>query len=203
MPRPSAAALDYAGTVVRIGLAAVWLVSGGIKLADTGQTYLAVQAYDLLPAGWVSPVAMVLPLLELSLGVLLLAGAVTRWAAVVSAVVLVGFIAAVGQAWARGLSIDCGCFGGGGTVAEGQTRYPQELALDAGFLLLAAWLVIRPRTRWGVSGTNEQEREDDGWSRAGRTQETAAAGPATGHEGHEGPEGFEGARGAGQTGRDG
>jgi uncharacterized membrane protein YphA (DoxX/SURF4 family) len=170
VPRPNAAVLDVVGTAVRIGLAAVWLVSGGIKFADSGQTYLAVQAYDLLPAGWVSTVALVLPLLELSLGVLLLAGLFTRWAAVVSAVLLLGFIAAVGQAWARGLSIDCGCFGGGGKVAQGQTEYPRELALDVGFLLLASWLVIRPRTRWAVT----EEEQHDGWSRAARTPAQAA-----------------------------
>ena len=50
------------------------------------------------------------------------------------------------QAWARGLSIDCGCFGGGGAVDPEQTAYGRELLRDAGFLLLAGWLVVRPRT---------------------------------------------------------
>jgi hypothetical protein len=72
--------------------------------------------------------------------------------AVLSAVVLVLYIAAVAQSWARGLSIDCGCFGGGGQVAPGQTRYPQEIARDVGFLLLAAWLVVRPRTVASLDG---------------------------------------------------
>lgn len=175
------------GTGVRIGLAAVWLVSGGIKFADSGQTYLAVQAYDLLPAGWVSAVALALPLLELSLGVLLLAGLFTRWAAVTSAVLLLGFIAAVGQAWARGLSIDCGCFGGGGKVAQGQTEYPRELALDVGFLLLASWLVIRPRTRWALT-----QEEHDGWSRTARASaQTAGAAGRAGAGGGQGEEAAE------------
>ena len=152
MFRPSQAVLDIIGTLVRLGLAAVWLVSGSIKLSDPGQTYLAVKAYDLLPDGVLRPVATALPLLELTLGVLLLAGLVTRVAAVVSAVLLAAFIAGVSQSWARGLTIDCGCFGGGGQVTEGQTQYPQEIARDVGFLVLAGWLIVRSRTRVALDG---------------------------------------------------
>lgn len=138
--------LDGVGTLVRLGLAAVWLVSGGIKASDPNQTYIAVKAYDLLPDGMVSPVAAAVPFLELALGVLLLVGLGTRLTAVLSGVVLLAFIGAVAQSWARGLTISCGCFGGGGEVSAGQTEYPQEIARDIGFLLLAAWLVVRPRT---------------------------------------------------------
>lgn len=137
---------DLIGTVARFGLAAVWLVSGGLKIADPEQTYVAVQAYDLLPAGSVGVVAAALPFVELALGVLLLVGFGTRLAAIASLVLLAAFVAGVAQAWARGLSIDCGCFGSGGAVDPGQTRYPQEIARDLGFALLAVWLVIRPRT---------------------------------------------------------
>lgn len=144
--------LDVVGTLVRLGLAAVWLVSGSIKLADPGQTYLAVKAYDVLPDGALHPVATGLPLLELALGVLLLVGLVTRVAAVASGVLLVVFIAGVSQSWARGLTIDCGCFGGGGQVAQGQTQYPQEIARDVGFLVLAGWLIVRSRTTLALDG---------------------------------------------------
>ena len=47
---------------------------------------------------------------------------------------------------ARGLSIDCGCFGGGGAVYPGHTAYVQEILRDTGFLVLAGWLILRPRT---------------------------------------------------------
>ncbi|HEY0638183.1 MAG TPA: MauE/DoxX family redox-associated membrane protein [Pseudonocardiaceae bacterium] len=141
---------DVIGTIARIGLAGIWLVSGVLKALEPEQTYLAVAAYDVLPTGLVDPVATALPFLEIALGVLLLVGFGTRAVAVTSAAVLLVFIAGVVQAWARGLSIDCGCFGGGGEVAPGETRYPQELARDLGFLLLAAWLVVRPRTLFAV-----------------------------------------------------
>jgi uncharacterized membrane protein YphA (DoxX/SURF4 family) len=158
--------LDWIGTVARLGLAAVWLISGAVKASDPNQTYIAVQAYDLLPAGAVSAVAGAVPFLELALGVLLLVGLGTRITAAVSALVLLAFIVAVAQSWARGLTIDCGCFGGGGQVEAGDTQYPLEIARDVGFLVLAGWLLVRPRTLLTV----------DGWlnpqARAGRTGET-------------------------------
>jgi uncharacterized membrane protein YphA (DoxX/SURF4 family) len=142
----SARVRDIVGTVARLGLAAVYLVSGVLKAIDPDATYVAVRAYDVLPKPGVELVAGVLPWLEIVIGLLLLAGIATRAVAVVSAILLLGFMAGVAQAWARGLSIDCGCFGGGGAVDPGQTTYGRELLRDAGFLLLAGWLVVRPRT---------------------------------------------------------
>ncbi|GHF16799.1 hypothetical protein GCM10017786_58420 [Amycolatopsis deserti] len=160
MFRPSPSVLDAVGTLVRLGLAAVWLVSGIAKISDSGQTYLAVKAYEVLPDALLHPVATALPLAELVLGAFLLLGLATRWVAIASAVLLVVFIAGVAQSWARGLTIDCGCFGGGGEVTAGQTRYPQEIARDVGFLVLACWLIVRPATRVAL----------DGWLRGGAPQ---------------------------------
>jgi uncharacterized membrane protein YphA (DoxX/SURF4 family) len=88
-----------------------------------------------------------LPFAEIALGVLLLVGIATRLVALASAVLLLVFVAAVISAAARGLSIDCGCFGGGGDVAPGQTAYGIEIVRDVGLLLLAVWLVWQPRSR--------------------------------------------------------
>lgn len=159
--------LDVVGTLVRLGLAAVWLIAGWLKFVDHQQTYLAVQAYRLLPAGAVDPVATGLPLVELAIGVFVLLGLATRIAAVASAAVMLLFIGGVSQAWARGLPIDCGCFGGGGQVDPGQTQYPLEIARDLGFLLLSCWLIARPRTlvsvdRWAGWSSPRRVAENDG-----------------------------------------
>jgi uncharacterized membrane protein YphA (DoxX/SURF4 family) len=138
--------LDLVGTLVRLGLSAVWLISGTLKAIDLDQTVVAVRAYDVLPRTAVDVVAAVLPFLEIALGFLLLLGIGTRLVAVAAAVLILVFVAGVAQAWARGLSIDCGCFGGGGAVAPGATAYLQEILRDTGFLALAAWLIARPHT---------------------------------------------------------
>jgi uncharacterized membrane protein YphA (DoxX/SURF4 family) len=137
---------DVVGLLARFGLAAVWLVSGYLKAVDPRTTVVAVRGYQIFPESLVVPFATVLPYLELALGLLLVAGLATRLAAVLSAVVLVAFIAGVISAAARGLSIDCGCFGGGGDVAAGQTAYVQEILRDLGFLALAGYLIVRPDT---------------------------------------------------------
>jgi len=144
--RVPARVLDVIGMLCRLGLAAVWLISGVVKVLHPNDTYQAVRAYQVLPASLVGPVAAVLPFLELAFGALVLVGIGTRLMGVLSGLLLLVYIAGVAQSWARGLTIDCGCFGGGGQVAAGQTRYPQEILRDTGFLLLAVWLVVRPRT---------------------------------------------------------
>src|SRR5699024_3282797 len=60
---------------------------------------------------------------------------------------LLVLIAGVASAWARGLKIDCGCFGGGG-VDESVTwaDYAEEILRDIGFMLLAVWLMVLPRS---------------------------------------------------------
>jgi uncharacterized membrane protein YphA (DoxX/SURF4 family) len=158
--------MDGLGMVVRLGLAAVFGVSGALKVVDPAQTRVAVLAYEVLPPGLVGPVATVLPLVELVLATLLVAGAFTRWAALASVVLLGVLMTGVAQAWARGLSIDCGCFGGGGPVAVGATRYPQELARDFGLVLMALWLGVWPRTALSV----------DGWLRADADRQGNRAG---------------------------
>jgi uncharacterized membrane protein YphA (DoxX/SURF4 family) len=125
----------------------VFLVAGGLKVIDPQSSVAAVRAYRLLPSSLVTIVGWGLPFAEIALGVLLLAGIATRLVAVASAVLLLVFIAAVTSAAARGLSIDCGCFGGGGDVAPGQAAYGIEIARDVGLLLLAVWLVWQPRSR--------------------------------------------------------
>ena len=79
---------DVIGTLARLGLAAVFLVSGVLKAVDPDATYVAVRAYDVLPRGGVTPVAGVLPWLEIALGLVLLAGVGTRAAAAVCAALL-------------------------------------------------------------------------------------------------------------------
>jgi uncharacterized membrane protein YphA (DoxX/SURF4 family) len=152
--------IDVVGTLARLGLAAVWLVSGAIKAADLNQTWAAVNAYQVMPRSVVDVVAGILPWFELALGALLLIGLGVRHVAVISAVVLLAFMAGVTQAWARGLSIDCGCFGGGGEIAPEDTSYGTELLRDTGFLVLAAWLIIRSRTLFALETLFERSDDD-------------------------------------------
>jgi uncharacterized membrane protein YphA (DoxX/SURF4 family) len=137
----------WISTVARIVVGGVLLVAGTLKAVDPQGSVRAVRAYELLPDGAATLVGWGLPFLEIVLGVLLVAGIAVRPAAVATAVLLVVLILAVASVAARGLSIDCGCFGGGGPVPAGQTAYAAEIARDLGLLAAALWLVARPQSR--------------------------------------------------------
>ena len=155
--------LEVAGpwisTAARLVLGGVLVAAGALKVIDPQSSVAAVRAYQLLPAWLEQPVGWGLPFAEVALGLLLLAGLFTRTAALAAGVLLVVLILAVASAAARGLSIDCGCFGGGGPVEPGQTRYTAEIVRDLGLLALAGWLVWRPGSHWSLDGTAETAEE--------------------------------------------
>jgi len=145
------AAWPWISTAARLGLAAVWLVAGGLKVGDLAASGRAVNAYQLFPYEVAKAIGAAQPFLEIALGLLLLAGLAVRLSAGISAGLLVIFIAGIVSAWARGLQIDCGCFSSGGELGAGQTpQYAWEIARDAGFLMLAGILLCRPRTRYSI-----------------------------------------------------
>ena len=137
---------DVTGLLARVVLGGVVLVAGLLKVAHLETSARAVRAYQLLPYDLAGYLGYALPILEVAVGVLLVLGLFTRGSALVGGFLMVVFVIGISSAWARGLSIDCGCFGKGGTIAAAQTQYPEEIARDIGLLLCAAWLVVRPRS---------------------------------------------------------
>jgi uncharacterized membrane protein YphA (DoxX/SURF4 family) len=99
-----------------------------------------------LPEAIVPTVGHLLPVLEITIGVALVLGLLTRGAAGVSLLLFVAFVIGIASVWARGLSIDCGCFGGGGYEKGASSAYPWEIARDVGLGLLSLWLLVRPRS---------------------------------------------------------
>ena len=150
----------WVSTVARVALGAILVTAGALKAIDPQSSVAAVRAYQLLPDALETLVGWALPFAEIALGLLLIAGIATRVIALVSAGLLVIFITGVISAAARGLSIDCGCFGGGGEVAAGHTAYGVEIVRDLGFLMLALWLGWHPRSRLALGRTDrENDRE--------------------------------------------
>ncbi len=139
-------ALDVVGTLARLFLGVVLIYAGSTKIGHPLTAQRAVQAYELLPDGLANTIGLALPFLEVILGVLLVLGLFTRPAAIAGTLLMVVFILGIAQAWARGLTIDCGCFGGGGEIGATETKYPQEIARDVAFALAGAWLWWRPRS---------------------------------------------------------
>ncbi|MBN1173587.1 MAG: DoxX family membrane protein [Micromonosporaceae bacterium] len=149
------------GTLARLILAGVFIVAGALKVGDLAESGRAANAYDVLPIELGRFVGAVLPFMEIMVGVLLLVGLATRVVAFVNGLMYLVFITAIAQAWARGLTIDCGCFGEGGQVAPEDTRYASEIFRDTLLFGLTAFLVVFPRTRYSLdaclAGPEENE----------------------------------------------
>jgi uncharacterized membrane protein YphA (DoxX/SURF4 family) len=148
-----AAAWPWISTAARLGLAAVFLIAGGLKVGDLAASARAVNAYQLMSYDTAKVVGAIQPFLEIALGLLLLVGLAVRLSAAIAAVLLVVFIAGIAWAWAKGLQIDCGCFSEGGELTGGRTaQYGPDILRDLGFLVLAGILLVKPRTRYSLDG---------------------------------------------------
>ena len=104
--------------VLRVGLAAVFLYAAWTKLRQSWLLFaMAIDAYGLLPQWAVITLARALPWLELALGILLLTGLWLRQTAIAASALLALFFAVMLKSYARGLQIDCACFGLGEAIS--------------------------------------------------------------------------------------
>lgn len=150
--------LAWGGLVARLVTGGVWLFAGLLKVTEPDASIAAVRAYELLPSWAVEPVGLALPALEIAVGLALVLGVLTRGAGVLSAVLFVAFIVGIASVWARGIEIDCGCFGGGGAEPGATSDYPWEIARDAVLLLLSLFVVVVRRTRLALDAVLFPER---------------------------------------------
>lgn len=94
----------------RLVLSLVLVVAGAGKLADRRGSRTALGDFGL-PAGLVAPLALLLPLAEIAIGIALLPSAGAAPAATAAAVLFAAFALAIAAALRRGESPDCHCFG--------------------------------------------------------------------------------------------
>lgn len=141
---------EWVTLATRLILGVTLLVAGLLKVTRLDASIQSVRLYQLLPWEITSVVGTALPIIEIVAGLLLITGTFTRISAAVGSLLMVAFIIGIASVWARGISIDCGCFGGGGEVEASQTQYPLEIARDLGLLLAGAWTVWRPRSPFAV-----------------------------------------------------
>ena len=151
----------WIGLVCRLTLGGVLFVAGYLKVDKLEVSQMAVRSYELLPIPIANFLGLVLPVFEVVIGLLLIVGAATRAVAALGGFTMFIFIIAIAQAWARGLNIDCGCFGGGGTVAPGETRYLQEILRDAGLVAMALFLIRYPVSKFSIDKTPNQSNAGD------------------------------------------
>ena len=131
-------ALPWLGLAIRVAGAAVWLIAGISKLSQISSFEALVERYGVLPHVLAAPFAYVLPFFEIGIGLYLAAGLFVRGSALVGTLLFAVFLAAQTQAWLRGLTLDCGCFGAVSRSTVGPATILRDIALGIPtFLMLA------------------------------------------------------------------
>jgi uncharacterized membrane protein YphA (DoxX/SURF4 family) len=126
-------------------LAGVFLYAAWSKITDIPAFATAIGHYDMIPTALLPAFATLLAGLEVVVGLSLLTGIWRRGSSLMAALMLTLFIVAIGTAWVRGLSIDCGCFTNDLSLekAEALRRHMLQRLAEDGGLLLAALVAFR------------------------------------------------------------
>jgi uncharacterized membrane protein YphA (DoxX/SURF4 family) len=136
--------------LARLILGGVLIAAGALKVGNLQKSAMAVRAYEMLPVWMANLLGYVLPWIEIGIGLLLVLGALVKINGLLGALIMLAFIIAIAQAWARGLSIDCGCFGDGGAVDPEDTKYLSTIIRDIGLLGLGVFLYFYPKGRFAL-----------------------------------------------------
>jgi len=126
--------------VARLILGAVFMYASIDKILHPAAFAKAVYNYQLLPGALINLTAIVLPWLELVLGIFLIIGLFREGSVCMVTFLLALFLGAAIFNLARGLDIYCGCFS---TSTEGTNNAPKVwYAIRDGFFLLPAFYLL-------------------------------------------------------------
>ena len=150
--------------LARLILGGILLAAGGLKVFKPTDSANAVAAYKLMPTELAHLIGYALPWLEVAIGLLLIVGFMVRPAAVFSGLIMIVFIGAIASVWARGMLIDCGCFGGGGEIdpslaSEVRMNYFIEIMRDLGLALAALYLYFFPYGKLSIEKAAPSTKE--------------------------------------------
>jgi uncharacterized membrane protein YphA (DoxX/SURF4 family) len=123
-------------------IAGIFLAAAIPKIMHPSEFALDISHYAMLPDALINPLAVLLPWVEAVMGLALLSGFAAEGAISLANILMVAFLAAMAQAWIRGLDIECGCFGHTGV----RGKIGQAMLRDAGFFIIAlSALILRAR----------------------------------------------------------
>lgn len=132
-------------------LLALRLVVGGVfvfasfdKLMNQEAFAKAIYNYKFLPEIFINVFAIIIPYIELAAGVFLIFGIYKRGSSFLISFLLIIFLISLGQAYARGLDINCACFS---LESSGQKSDILLRIIEDIFLLIASIIIyIKSKT---------------------------------------------------------
>jgi len=117
----------------RIAIGLVFLAAALAKIGDAATFARQIHHFRLVPFGFENLLAITLPWIELVLALAILTGVQPRSGSMVAAGLMGLFVVVVAAAVARGLDIECGCFG----TADASRVGVSKLVENVGLLALA------------------------------------------------------------------
>lgn len=129
--------MKFAARLLLLLYGLFWLWSGVAKMKDPAGFAMAVRNYRLLGDPLVAAAALFVPSLEIVAALAVVFRRALPAALGLLWISLLVFTIAIVISWARGLDIECGCFG----LGDGSTvNYPVKLAQNAALLAVGGWL---------------------------------------------------------------
>jgi len=127
-------AMSIHGLAILLGrllLAGTFLLAGLPKIQDPATFAASIEAYRIVSGPAALWAALLLPWLEVIIGIGLLTPWLERASSTIIILLLALFIGLHSSAWMRGLDISCGCFGESGTGLDYHWSILRNLALLA------------------------------------------------------------------------
>lgn len=103
--------VGYVLVASRFIVGSVFLIAGIAKITALTSFRRTVRKYDVLPASFVDPVAVLMPPFEIAVGIAVVLGIGVRASGGLAAIALAAFVLVTGSALVHRRVIDCGCFG--------------------------------------------------------------------------------------------
>ena len=131
----------------RVILGIVLIYASIDKIVHPAEFAKAIGNYNVLPFGLENLLSIVLPVLELLVGICLVLGIMIDGSALIAGGMMVLFIIAISQALFRGIDIDCGCFKV--TVENGGHQVGiRRIIEDFIYLGMALMVLSRGEKKW-------------------------------------------------------
>ena len=131
----------------RVILGVILIYASIDKIVHPAEFAKAIGNYNVLPFGLENLLGIVLPILELLVGICLVFGIMLDGSAIIAAGMMIVFIIALSQAMIRGIDINCGCFKV--TVENGGHQVGiRRIIEDFLFLGMSLMVLSRGKRKW-------------------------------------------------------
>lgn len=134
------------GIIFRVMLAATFMAAAIPKILDPAGFALDISHYDFFPKSVVNIVAITVPWVEGIIALSLILYVFDRGGIAIVNLMMAGFLILLGQAWFRGLDIDCGCFGHTGATEAVSKAFIRDL-------FMISWSILLFMYMWRENGT--------------------------------------------------